>query len=363
MSGGAGDGVLRAAVVGLGWAGRQHAAAYAAEPGVELVALAGMEESVLAAVGARHGVERLVRRWEDVLDVEGLDVLSIATPTFLHAPIAVAALERGIHVLSEKPMARTGAEAAAMVAAARQAGRVLDVAFNHRRRGDVQKLAAVVGAGRLGRPYYAKVWWLRRAGIPTVGSWFTQAELAGGGALVDIGVHVLDLALFVLGGPRVEAVSATTHDLLGRAGFGSNPTSRKTGGDGSTAFEVEDLASAFLRLEGGATLLLEASWAAHRADGDEFGMTLYATEGGAELRVADYAASGSLVLFGDDAGVAAETRLAAPPGRAHDEVVEEFLAKVRAGDPRAHDGAAPAELARIVDACYRSAAEHREVAL
>ncbi len=354
---------LRAAVVGLGWAGQQHAAAYAAEPGVELVALAGMEEPVLAAVGARHDVEHLARRWEDVLDLDGLDVLSIATPTFLHAPIAVAALERGLHVLCEKPMARTGDEAAAMVRAARGAGRVLDVAFNHRRRGDVQKLAAVVGAGRLGRPYYAKGWWLRRAGIPTVGSWFTQAELAGGGALVDIGVHVLDFALFALGGPRVTTVTATTHDLLGRAGFGSNPASRKTGGDGSTTFEVEDLASAFLRLEDGGALLLEASWAAHRADGDEFGLTLYGTEGGAELRVADYAPSGSLVLFGDDAGVAAQTRLAAPPGRGHREVVEDFLAKVRGGDPGAHDGAAAAELARIVDACYRSAAEHREVAL
>ncbi len=363
MSDAADDRALRAAVVGLGWAGQQHAAAYAAQPGVELVALAGMEEPVLAAVGARYGVERLARRWEDVLDVEGLDVLSVATPTYLHAPIAVAALERGVHVLSEKPMARTGAEAGAMVRAARRAGRVLDVAFNHRRRGDVRKLAEVVGSGRLGRPYYAKGWWLRRAGIPTVGSWFTQAELAGGGALVDIGVHVLDFALSVLGRPRVTAVSATTHDLLGQAGFGSNPASRKTGGGGSTAFEVEDLASAFLRLEGGAALLVEASWAAHRADGDEFGLTLYGTEGGAELRVADYAPSGSLVLFADDAGVAAQTRLAAPPGRGHDEVVEEFLAKVRAGDPGAHDGAAPAELARIVDACYLSAAEQREVTL
>ena len=218
--------------------------------------------------------------------------MSVCVPTFLHAPIAIAALERGIHVLSEKPMALNGEEASAMVEAARAANRVLDVGFNHRQRGDIQKLAEVVGAGRLGRVYYAKAWWLRRTGIPKLGSWFTAAELAGGGPLVDIGVHVLDYALHVLGSPSVTAVSASTYDLLGRSGFGYSPTSTKTGDDAS--FDVEDLATAFMRLHDGGTLLVEASWAAHRSDGDEFGITLYGTEGGAELIVDDYEPSGSL---------------------------------------------------------------------
>ena len=98
---------------------------------------------------------------------------------------------------------------------------MLDVAFNHRQRGDIQKLKALIDEGRLGRPYYAKAWWLRRTGIPTVGSWFTRAELAGGGPLVDIGVHVLDWSLFLLGDPEVVAVSASTYDLLATNGFGA----------------------------------------------------------------------------------------------------------------------------------------------
>jgi predicted dehydrogenase len=330
---------------------------------VETVALAGLEEPVRTALAARYGIARHVDRWEDLLELDGLDAVSVAVPTFLHAPIAIAALERGLHVLSEKPMARNGSEAHAMVEAARAAGRVLEVGFNHRERGDIQKLKNIIEAGRLGTPYYAKAWWLRRTGIPRLGSWFTTAELAGGGPLVDIGVHVLDFSLFVLRNPTVTAVSASTYDLLGRAGFGFNPESTKTGVAGSTGFDVEDLATVFMRLQDGGTLLVEASWAAHRTDGDQFGITVYGSEGGAELIVEDYAPSGSLRVFTDDHGVPAETRLTAPAGGGHQVVVERFLAKIRSGRWDEHDGSATIALAHIIDACYRSAAEQREVRL
>ena len=87
----------------------------------------------------------------------------------------------------------------------------------------MQRLRELIEEGRLGRPYYTKAWWLRRTGIPTLGSWFTQSSLAGGGPLVDIGVHVLDFALFLLGNPAVKSVSASTYDLLGTNGFGGSP--------------------------------------------------------------------------------------------------------------------------------------------
>jgi predicted dehydrogenase len=349
---------LRAGVIGVGWAGHQHADAYAALPGVELAGLAGLETDVRGRLAERHGVERHVDRWEELLEDDSLDVVSVAVPTFLHAPVAIAALERGLHVLSEKPIARGPDEADAMVAAARAAGRVLDVAFNHRQRGDIQALKALIDAGRLGRVYYAKAWWMRRSGIPTLGSWFTRAEAAGGGPLLDIGIHVLDYALYLLGSPAVETVSASTYDLLGSAGFGSDPRENKTGADGASTFDVEDLATVFMRLRDGATLLLEASWAGHTFDGDDFGITVFGTEGGADLRVRKLAPVGSLRVFSDEAGVAAETLLTPQPGRGHVAVVEQFLERVRGGT---HDGAGAAELARVVDACYRSARERREL--
>jgi predicted dehydrogenase len=346
-------------VIGVGWAGHQHADAYAAHPDVELAGIAGLEEDVRAQLASRYGVERHVARWEDLLAGDGLDVVSVAVPTFLHAPITVAALERGLHVLCEKPIARTPAEAETMVEAARGAGRVLDVAFNHRHRGDIRTLKSIVDAGRLGRPYYAKAWWLRRTGIPTLGSWFTSAEKAGGGPLLDIGVHVLDYSLHLLGQPRITAVSASTYDLLGSSGFGSSLTSEKTGATGT--FDVEDLATVFMRLEDGGTLLVEASWAAHRTAGDEFGITIYGTEGGAELIVRDMEPIGTLRIFTDEAGVAAETTLSPPAGTGHHAVVGQFVEKVRNGG--GDNGSSAAELARVVDACYRSAAARREVRL
>jgi predicted dehydrogenase len=354
---------IRVGVIGVGWAGQQHLAAYDALAGVRTVALAGLEEPARSALAAQYGIERHVARWEDLLELDGIDAVSVAVPTFLHAPIAIAALERGLHVLSEKPIARNESEARSMVEAARTAERVLDVGFNHRQRGDIHKLKDVIDAGRLGRPYYAKAWWLRRSGIPGLGSWFTTAELAGGGPLVDVGVHVLDYSLFLLGNPTITAVSASTYDLLASAGFGFNPDSTKTSVAGATGFDVEDLATVFMRLQDGGTLLVETAWAAHRSDGDEFGITLYGSKGGAELIVEDYAPRGSLRIFTDDDGAPAETRLSVQPGGGHKAVVEQFLAKVRSGHWREHDGTGAIELARIVDACYRSAAEQREIRL
>ena len=150
------DKALRVGVIGLGWAGRQHLEAYQGIEGVEVVGLAGKEADLLAELGAAHHVPGLFAGWEELIALPGLDAVSVAVPTFLHAPIAIAALDRGLHVLSEKPIARNAAEGQQMVDAARRSGRVLDVAFNHRRRGDIGALKKIIDAGELGRPYYAK---------------------------------------------------------------------------------------------------------------------------------------------------------------------------------------------------------------
>ena len=352
---------LRAGVIGLGWAGQQHMAAYDDLPGVELVAIAGMEDGPRAELGEKYGIERLYRDATELVADGGLDVVSIAVPTFLHAPIAVAALDAGIHVLSEKPIARTAAEAQTMVDAAHRSGRVLEVAFNHRRRGDIQALKAAIDDGRIGRPYHARAIWLRRAGIPALGSWFTNREMAGGGPLIDIGVHVLDYALHLFGEPRVEAVSAVTHAELGVRGRGGSTSSKQHVG---SAYEVEDLASLLLRLEGGGSIVIETSWAAYRPAGDEFGITLYGTEGGADLRVVDYAPSGELTIFTGEGEQSQDISVTADPGRGHLAVVETFLEHV--ADPANWsnwDGSLALDRARVIDAAYESARLGAEVRL
>lgn len=356
---------LRVGVVGIGWAGQQHLKAYHDLEGVRIVSLAGMEQDLRDSLQAEYSIPNAFADWNDMLDHGGLDAISVAVPTFLHAPIAIAALERGIHVLSEKPIARNAVEGQAMVDAARKAGRVLDVAFNHRRRGDIQALKEVIDDGGLGRPYYAKASWLRRSGIPTLGSWFTNPELAGGGPLADIGVHALDYALHLLGEPKVLAVSAATHSELGPQGRGGG--NRYTAQATSHAFEVEDFASAFLRLEGGRTLLLEAAWATYRETDDLLDFTVYGTDGGAELKVqgAPFPPVGQLRVFTDKDGESADYVPTVLPGRAHDAVVEDFITAVRAGEEEwaRHDGSLALYRAQIIDACYQSALEQREVRL
>lgn len=356
---------LRVGVVGIGWAGQQHLKAYDSLPGVRIVSLAGMERDLRDSLQAEYSIPNGFADWEEMLEHGGLDAISVAVPTFLHAPIAVAALERGLHVLSEKPIARNAIEGQAMVDAARKAGRVLDVAFNHRRRGDIQALKEVIDGGSLGRAYYAKASWLRRSGIPTLGSWFTNPELAGGGPLADIGVHALDYALHLLGEPKVVAVSAATHSELGPQGRGGG--SQYSALASKHAFEVEDFASAFLRLEGGGTLLIEASWATYRETDDLLDFTVYGTDGGAELKVqgAPFPPVGQLRVFTEKDGEGADYVPPVVPGRAHDAVIEDFVTAVRGGEQvwGGHDGSLALYRAQIIDACYLSAREQREVRL
>jgi predicted dehydrogenase len=351
---------LRVGVIGLGFAGTAALMAFSQQPDVQVVALAGQEEERLAELGATYGVPHLVHDYPDLLDLD-LDAVSVAVPNNLHAPIAISALDRGLHVLCEKPLARTAVEAETMVEAATRNNRVLDVVFSHRRRGDVQVVKEMARAGRLGQVYYAKAWWMRRRGIPGLGSWFVSKETAGGGCLIDLGIHVLDMCLYLLGEPEVLTVSASTYGELGRRGIGFSQRARKTGS--GNAFEVEDLAAAFLRLSNGATLQLETSWATHSSFQDDYGVALYGTDGGAEIKVHNYAIEDTLRIYANRDGEPVVMKPELPPTGYHAGVVRDFVDHVLGGEWARHNGSRGLHYARVIDACYRSAAERREVSL
>ncbi|MDP9382353.1 MAG: Gfo/Idh/MocA family oxidoreductase [Chloroflexota bacterium] len=354
---------LRVGVVGLGFAGETHTKSYANLPGVKVHALAGLEAEKLAQLGETHDIPHLYRDWQDLLARDDLDAVSVCTPNFLHAPIAIAALEGGRHVLCEKPLARSSAEAESMVNAAISAGRVLQTAFNHRQRGDVQQVKRFIDEGLLGRVYHAKARWMRRNGIPGLGSWFTSKELAGGGPLIDLGVHVLDQALFLLGEPRIVSVSAAAYAELGPRGRGFRGAWASQKMQVGSGFEVEDFGTAFMRADDGTTLLLDASWAVYGSAGDDFGLTLYGTDGGAEIDVKWYGWENTLRVFLDVAGSPVEVRPQSERGGGHQAVVQKFVDTIRSGDWASHTGQEGLARARIVEACYTSAREGREVSL
>jgi predicted dehydrogenase len=264
------DGKLCIGIVGLGYIGQLHAEAYAQlGDKLQILGIAESNAAVREKTRQTFGVPHAFADYQELLKLEELDVVSICTPNMLHQPITLAALERGLHVLCEKPMARSVAEARTMVDAAICSDRLLMLGHNYRFEERSKLLRRWVNEGRLGELYLINCSWLRQRYTSFITPWFGNRELSGGGPLLDLGVHLLDLSLWLLDFPKVVTVSGAIF-----AKFGEEL------GQGN-AFTVEDFAKAFIRLEGGATISLEASWACYTEHRDRNEMVLFGDRGGA----------------------------------------------------------------------------------
>lgn len=351
--------VLRAGVIGCG-VGRSHVQGYVAN-NVQVVGLAGLDEERCQALAQEFSISHVYRDYADLLDRDDLDMVSIAVPNYLHAEITLAALARGLHVCVEKPLAQNLADAERIAAAPRRPGQQLMVMFNWRYRNDTQLMRRHIEADGIGRIYYAKAGWMRRSGIPGYGGWFTTKALSGGGPLIDLGVHMLDLSLWLLGYPKAVAVSGATYAEFGPRGRGGWGGTRFPVGNGG--YEVEDLATAFIRLETGATLLLEASWASFSHARDDFYVHLLGAEGGIEMNVKEYAETDTLTLYGEVAGAPTEMHPSVTAGHAHAQGLREFVDAIREERPNQSPVEQGLALMRLIDGIYRSAASGHEVIL
>lgn len=262
---------IRVGVIGLGL-GRHHLAGYHDAPDVEIAALADLDRPLLEKCGDEYSVEKRFTDYKALLACDEIDGVSVALPNWLHKPVTLAALAAGKHVLVEKPPAMNTREAQAMLDAAKKAGKILMIAVNNRYRRDVQYLQARLAAGAFGNVYLAKCGYLRRSGMPTWGSgWFIDRKKSGGGPIIDLGVHMIDMTLFILGWPKVLAVSASAWQ-----NFNHRVPKKYT-------YTVEDHAVAQLRLEGRAMLSFETSWAAHIKDESRRWVEICGTKAGASL--------------------------------------------------------------------------------
>jgi predicted dehydrogenase len=232
---------LRVGVIGAGAAAQvMHIPTLKKTDGIELVALCDRDPEKVARVAQKFQIPRAYSRIDELLAGDDVDAVDICTPNFLHAPMALAALEAEKHVLCERPLARSAEEAGAMAKAAKKADRMLMCTVQHRFRPDSQLLRTFVAKGDLGDIFYTKAGWLRRRTEWDSDEWRRQKRDSGGGVVLDLGFQMLDQSLWILGNPKVVSVTASVHR-------------RKKG-------EVEDSATAFLRLESGATLSLELTW-------------------------------------------------------------------------------------------------------
>lgn len=247
----------------------------------ELAAISDVYKPLAEQRAKDFNIPKVCDDAEEILHDDEIDAVIIAVPNRFHAPYAIQAMEAGKHVLLEKPMGMDAESAKEIVRAQQKTGKILMVP--HQMRWDYVPLVVKeqIEKGELGRIYNAKAGLFRRKGIPGWGTWFTRKEQSGGGPLIDIGVHMLDLALHLMGNPKPVSVYGSTYAEFGprKKGIGSWGTPNWEG-----YFDVEDLAVALIKMEDGSTLSLEVSWAVHMDTDNLPFIHLMGTEGGASLK-------------------------------------------------------------------------------
>lgn len=349
---------LRAGLIGCGSIGRLHAETLEAI-GEEVAAVADVDPTALESFADDFDVSETYEDYERMIDDAALDLVVVAVPNSLHADCAIAALRADLDVFVEKPLAATLEGARRIESAARESAGDLMVGFVKAFEPAFEDARDRAVDGEFGTVYDVDVEYVRRRGIPQLGSWFTSKDAAGGGALIDAGVHALHLALTILDFPEMETVSAATGSHFGTKDdytylsmWGGDPLP-------DAEFTTEDYVRGLVRTADGATLHLHCAWAGNtdprksvRVQGSEAGMTI---EEGSAVEP---------TLYSTDRGALTDTDLEHP-----DEAIFEnqwaYFASVVRGE-RDHTRNTLEEglaVQRLVAAMYESAADDREVSL
>ncbi|NRA37506.1 MAG: Gfo/Idh/MocA family oxidoreductase [Planctomycetes bacterium] len=287
--------MLKLGIIGLGM-GLYHARQCAGLNDVRLLAISDMSEQRLQQTAEELNVEETYSDGYELIEKSDIDAVIIALPNHLHADFSIRAMKKGLHVLVEKPIASTIEEAEAMLAVSKECDKLLMVGYSHRFNPMYRCAHQYIKQGNLGNIYYAKANWLRRSGVPwwyeDGGKGALSSDRAGGGALIDIGIHMLDLAMFFMDFPQVESVDGTCFRGL------SVEEGKKRGID----FVLEDAGVALIRMQDNRVLSLEASWAMHRKEADSREMIFYGEQGG--MKIAD-----EVEVYHSENGVESNTQL------------------------------------------------------
>ena len=254
---------------------------YSKIDGVDLVAICDLNQEEARHFADQYSAKYVFEDYREMFSMDELDAVSIAVPNCLHAPMAIDALNAGKHVLVEKPMALNPKEAKAMVAAAKKAKKRLMVEQALRFKEETQLVRACYDRGALGDVYYAKSTWIRRKGWPRLnfppggtmgrGEWFIRKDEAGFGALGDIGVHLVDLAWYLMGNPKPVTVSGMLWTKV------AAPLLKRK----KMPCEVDEMAAGLIRFETGQLLAVDVCWDAYNEPG--MGVQVFGDQGGVSL--------------------------------------------------------------------------------
>ncbi|MBI2265866.1 MAG: Gfo/Idh/MocA family oxidoreductase [Armatimonadetes bacterium] len=348
---------LSVAVIGTGSiVSGGYLPALAKHPSVNVVALCDSVVERAKLLADEYGIPRVLGTPENVLNLSDLNAVLVCTPNHLHAPQTCKALEAGKHVLVVKPMALSPEEGEAMVETARKAGKTLMVGLSYRFHPHTQYMKRFVDSGDLGEIYYTKASWLRRKGNP--GGWFTRKALAGGGPLIDLGVHLIDTIWYLLGKPSCLSATGSTYGKMNghsstlSAGYRSADV--KEGLDGGKEYDVEDLACGFLRFANGVTLIMDTSFALH-TKADAHDVEIFGTKGGGKLYPAE--------VYCDLHGTPADIAPVLPKVSNQELEVAEFVDSILQEKPSMCPGEDGLAVLKMIDALYRSSHVGQEVAV
>jgi predicted dehydrogenase len=289
-------------------------------------------------VGEKFGIARTYAEVGAMLEAEELDAVIVATSTDAHKSVTLAALEAGKDVLIEKPIARTYGEAAAIAEAARTHKRKVMVGMNHRFRPDSMILKSFLEGKELGKVMYARAGWLRRRSSDS--SWFVRKEKSGGGVFIDLGIMMLDMALWMMDYPAVERVNASLYHQRTKS--------------------VEDTAVTTLTLTSGAAIVIEVSWSMY-VEEDIYYCYVFGNEGTASLQPLRIIKE----LHGNLVNVA-PAKIENPQvlfRRSYENELKHFLGAVRGTHPVISSADEAVQRMRVVDAVYRSAKQRKEIVL
>lgn len=350
--------MIKVGVIGTGGISGVHLGGYSRNPNVEIYALCDINEKNLAKRAEEYKVSRTFTDYREMLALKELDAVSVCTWNSAHAECAIAALRAGKHVLCEKPMALNTAQAQEMEKAAKENGKLLMIGFVRRFGNDCAVLKDFIDSGNFGEIYYAKAQYLRRKGCP--GGWFGDKSRSGGGPLIDLGVHVIDLCRYLMGGPQPVSVYGATFNKLGdrrhikdARGYSSTVVSK------DDIFDVEDMATALIRFDNGAVLSVEASFSLN-TEKDVGNIELFGTKAGCKL-------DPELTIFTDMNDYLANVKLAQSTALSFDGLfdneINHFVECIETGKPCRNPAQDGVTLMKILDGIYESARTGHEVLL
>ncbi len=344
---------VRIGVIGTGGiANGAHLPGYSLIPDdCEIYAICDIDPVALKRTQEKYNAKHTFEDYRKLLELDEIDGVSVCTPNYVHFQPTIDALKAGKHVLCEKPIAMNAKQGEEMVKTARKAGKFLQIGYNSRFAPTNQAIKRFIDAGEIGEVYYARAQSLRQRGIPGWGV-FIDKEKQGGGPLIDIGVHVLDLTLWMMGHPKPVAASGVTYQKFGKrddiVGF--------MGQWDHTKFTVEDFASALIRFENGASIVLESSFVANLKQ-EEHNVTLLGTEGGAECYPPSITQERHRSLF------SFEPKVPNSNINTHHAEMKAFVECIRDNKEPLVTGEHGLMVAKIMDAIYKSSDEGREVTI